>query len=254
MRSCADLDPSPNKFARPRRRCAAMPRVLAYPCCAYCGLQIRTSTSRPCPAELPPKCVAFARAAEAAGDPDVAEVALRVSNLERPVDTAAMEGACPTVCLSASRFPRALPTCAEWLLASKLVRSRRDVAAVADVSPEDASQAGAVKITFRDKEVAADARTQLHGMRYSSATMRAVFDKSHHKLHHSAGKQCRTAVFTDVDTNLSGLPSSRYLSRCIPMPEDPSPTIKCSKPGTASALRPLGHHRGWSMGTWHAAQ
>ena len=67
--------------------------MAAKECCAYCGLQIRDKLSRPCPAELPPACGAHAKANEAAGDPDVAETALHVSNLERPIETSEMHGA-----------------------------------------------------------------------------------------------------------------------------------------------------------------
>ena len=95
--------------------------------------------------------------------------ALCVSNLERPVNTAAMGGACPTVCPSASRFPRALPTCAEWLHTTKLVRSWRDVTAVVDVSPEETKQPGAVMVTFRDEELAAEVRPKLHSSPVASS-------------------------------------------------------------------------------------
>ena len=67
--------------------------MATYPSCAYCGLQVRQNKGYPCPAELPPECAAHAKANGAAGDPDAAETALRVSNLERPLDTTAIQGA-----------------------------------------------------------------------------------------------------------------------------------------------------------------
>ena len=65
---------------------------------------------------------------------------------------------------------------------------------------------------------------------------------------------------TDHDANLAHRRAAIELadtvggSRCMPMPDAPSPTMRCSNPGTASAPLSPGHQCGCSTGTRTAAQ
>ena len=92
--------------------------TMSKPSCALCGCEIR-GESRPCPMELPPQCAVVAREREAPGDPEKPELALIVSNLERPTTVDALCGVLPLL------SPRARPehaltahactVCADWL-------------------------------------------------------------------------------------------------------------------------------------------
>ena len=157
--------------------------------CALCGLQFKgkSSESSPCPSELPPRCAEYARGkTNAAGDPDVPEAAIVVSNLERPLD---LKGARSM----AQLYSSASITCPTH---AGLLREVgvKGLVSHTDLSPLDLALPGAVRLVFGSEGQAEKALSALDSIRRGCLTTRAAYDKSHHRLHNSAGKQCRKQV------------------------------------------------------------